>query len=249
LNSDPEFWHKRYRQQVGWSLQTRRYIFERIGLQTSARILEVGCGTGALTDSLAADGYTDLFGLDIDFQALAFQSDSYSLVQGNAFHLPFPNGAFDLVICHFLLLWLIDPAVAIAEMKRVVKKSGGIVALGEPDYGGRVDYPDQLETLGKMQIVALIKQCADPFMGRKLLGLFHQVGLSGIQCGIIGAEWEQKVDNTKDDLEWAVLRKDLAYTISDQEFERYQAIDRRARQDGSRVRFVPLFYAFGKVAG
>ena len=234
---------------MGWSLQTRRHIFERIGLQTSARILEVGCGTGALTDSVSADGYTDLFGLDIDFQALSFQSHSYSLVQGNAFHLPFPSGAFDLVICHFLLLWLIDPAAALAEMKRVVKKSGWIVSLGEPDYGGRIDFPYQLEELGKLQTEALKKQGADPFMGCKLLGLFHQAGLSDVQSGIISAEWDHKFDDTEDDLEWAVLRKDLADAITDQEFERYQAIDRRARQDGSHIRFVPLFYASGKAAG
>ena len=246
MNLDLDFWYKRYQQQAGWSLQTRRYIFERIGLQKSARILEVGYGTGALTETLIADEYANQYGLDINLQALAFQSVSNQLIQGNAFHLPFSAESFDLVICHFLLLWLKDPASALAEMKRVVKKNSWIIALGEPDYGGRIDYPDELETLGKLQTESLKRQGAEPLTGRKLLDFFHQAGLADVHSGIISAEWGWDSDQDEDDLEWEVLRKDLANTISDREFEHYRAIDNQARQDGSRIRFVPLFYAYGK---
>jgi len=248
LNADLAFWHKRYTQQVSWSLQTRHYLFDPIAIQKSARILEVGCGTGALTESLSSDGFINLIGLDIDFQTLEVQISLFPLIQGDAFLLPFSTGSLDLVICHFLLLWLANPVQALSEMKRTVSREGYIIALGEPDYGGRINHPEPLAELGKLQSGALKLQGADPFIGRKLRWLFNKSGLSDVHCGIIGAEWDQKNDNTEDNLEWEVLRRDLADTITDEEFERLRAVDRRARQDGSHVRYVPLFYACGKAA-
>jgi len=57
-----DFWHQRYTQQAGWTLEARRYIFRQIGLEKFAAILEVGSGTGAILSSLYQDGYTHLFG-------------------------------------------------------------------------------------------------------------------------------------------------------------------------------------------
>jgi ubiquinone/menaquinone biosynthesis C-methylase UbiE len=248
LKSDTEFWHRRYQQQVGWSLQTRRYIFKNISIAVSARILEVGCGTGALLDSLHVEGFTNLTGLDIDLDVLSRSAAVHPSVGGGAVDLPFADRSFDLTICHFLLLWLSDPGAALLEMKRVTMKGGWIIALGEPDYGGSIDYPPQLAKLGRLQTKSLEKQGADPLIGRTLHALFHQAGLTEIHSGIIGAEWTSPVQDMHDDLEWEVLRKDLAGSLPEQELNKYLEIDRRTRQDGTRVLFVPVFYTYGRAA-
>jgi len=45
-------WHKRFVQQAGWTGELRRYLFKRTGLQFARRVLEVGCGTGAILAGL-----------------------------------------------------------------------------------------------------------------------------------------------------------------------------------------------------
>ena len=45
-------WHARYTQQANWTRKLREYLFERTGLKTATRILEVGCGTGAILSEI-----------------------------------------------------------------------------------------------------------------------------------------------------------------------------------------------------
>ena len=41
-------WHTRYLQQAAWTRDLRTYLFEKAGLADARRVLEVGCGTGAV---------------------------------------------------------------------------------------------------------------------------------------------------------------------------------------------------------
>ncbi len=45
-------WHTRYTQQAKWTRDLRAYIFNKIKLNESNRVLEVGCGTGAILSEL-----------------------------------------------------------------------------------------------------------------------------------------------------------------------------------------------------
>ncbi len=189
---DLHFWHKRFTQQVRWTLSTRRYIFDVIGVRPSDRILEVGCGSGALLTSLAADGYSNVIGLDLDFPALKHAGQSH-LINADALKLPLADNSIDLCLCHFLLLWVADPLQALREMKRAAKPGGWVLALAEPDYGGRIDYPPGLEALGKAQALALQAQGADAAIGRRLRSLFTDCELEQIETGIISAEWRGRL--------------------------------------------------------
>lgn len=57
-----------------------------------------------------------------------------ALTCGDALVLPYPSGIFDITFCHFLLLWVRDPLLALLEMKRVTRSGGAVLALAEPDY-------------------------------------------------------------------------------------------------------------------
>ena len=243
-------WHRRFSQQASWTRDLRNYLFERAGLQNARRVLDVGCGTGVLEIELTNRTSARFYGLDIDRVRLiqaVHHAPTVCFTHANAFHLPFPDAWFDITFCHFLLLWVAQPMQVVAEMKRVTRPGGFVLALAEPDYGGRIDYPTDLEIIGQMQLVALRRQGADPLTGRKLAGIFHQVGFQDTETGLMGGQW--KAAPPKDDfaLEWSVIQSDLAESTSPENLERLRAIDAFAWQQGERVLFVPTFYALGQV--
>lgn len=241
-------WHARFSQQARWTEGLRRYLFERAGLASGQRLLEVGCGTGALLSSLAGFGL-QLHGLDIDGEFLS-QAQRHIppavLARGDAHRLPYPDASFDILCCHFLLLWVHDPARVVAEMRRVVRPGGWILALAEPDYGGRVDYPEALIKLGEMQEAALRRQGAETRLGRRLGALFHTAGITEVETGVLGGQWRGTTSADELEHEWAVLQMDLKDEITESEFKRLQQIDSEAWAHGERVLFVPTFYGLGK---
>ena len=117
-----------------------------------------------------------VIGLDIDIARLGFarsHDPASAYVAGNGVQLPFPPGAFDLVLCHYLLLWIPSPVDALREMARVAIPGGWVIALAEPDHSARIDYPSPLEELGAAQTAALTRQGADPALGRRLAELIY----------------------------------------------------------------------------
>ena len=92
--------------------------------------LEVGIGTGHFGCLLAQK--FDLVGLDLSGGMLKVAGercgdDLLGLVRGDALKLPFKDGIFDLVYSITVLEFLDDPWVAIDEMFRVTKESGGVL--------------------------------------------------------------------------------------------------------------------------
>jgi SAM-dependent methyltransferase len=255
MKLSPETWHKRYLEQARWTQAARLFLFNKIDLAHKKNILEVGCGTGAILEEFSAEaGYT-LVGLDLAIENLAFargHNPGALLAQGNAHDLPFCSGIFEVVYTHFLLLWLNDPVKAIKEMRRVVTSGGYVLALAEPDYGGRIDYPSELSVLGNWQAASLKLQGADPLTGRKLGEYFLKAGLVDIQSGVLGGEWHHPPTSLAGQTEWEILINDLE-SLSDgppkAEVQRLMDIETQARNFGSRVLYVPTFYVLGKVPG
>lgn len=245
-------WHKRFSRQASWTRDLRDYLFARAGILHARRILEVGSGTGALAAELEQRSKPAVLGLDIDFAHLMLSkanAPASILVQGDAHALPVAPNSFDITFCHFLLLWVTDPAQVVAEMARVTRRKGAVLALAEPDYGGRVDHPVELAKLAEWQTQALRNQGADVTMGRKLAGIFSEAGLREVETGVLGGQWSLPV--AFDESEWQVLLSDLKSisgdALKEADLREYYRIERLARTSGERVLFVPTFYAWGKV--
>ena len=242
-------WHRRYLQQAGWTQDVRRHLLAKAGLPSDARVLEVGCGTGAVMNRIAAETQYHLMGIDLNFQTLAFTQstdpDSY-LAQADGGMLPFADGCFDAVYCHYLLLWVGDPMQVLREMRRVTRPGGAVIALAEPDHAARIDAPLPLDALGRLQTTALTAQGANTRMGRLLGQSFKEAGLELAVNGLLGAEWTAP-RQTPDSLEWETIRSDLMGMVNEAQLAKYQAADRAAWQNGVRVLFVPTFYALGIV--
>jgi SAM-dependent methyltransferase len=247
----PEALDQRYLQQAGWTAVIRRQAFQRFGLRQAARILEVGSGTGAITSELRSSSPGAVIGLDRDQQVNEYARRSHpgvACVTGLGERLPFPDSSFDLVCCHFLLLWVVDPLHILKEMLRVTRPGGGVLCLAEPDYGGRIEYPESLSALGALQEQSLRARGADPRLGRRLRMLLHEAGLTQVQVGVLGGEWAEEAGrpaSTEGDLEWRTLSDDLKDLYSPSDLRRLESEFARARQDGSHILFVPTFFGWG----
>jgi SAM-dependent methyltransferase len=119
-----EDWHFWFR--------TRRRILEllleRHGVPADARLLDVGCGAGG--NSLALSRFGRVVALDREPAALeACRARPYAWrVQGTAERLPFADGSFDVVAALDVLEHLDDDRAGAAELTRVLRPGGLLVA-------------------------------------------------------------------------------------------------------------------------
>jgi len=239
-------WHKRYTQQATWTRDLRAYLFEKAGLANARRVLEVGCGTGVILRELVTSA--SLHGLDLNPAALRecqVHEPGAALVQGDALSLTYSSESFDIVYCHFLLLWVHDPLQALREMKRVTKSGGHIIAFAEPDYSHRIDKPDELVPLGKWQMESLKQQGADPSFGARLAESFFEAGITLHETGTIQGV-EKELSTEEWEMEWAVIESDLAGVVPDADIQKMKIVDQQARARGERVLHVPTYFAWGQ---
>jgi len=91
---------------------------------------DVGCGSSRILVDLP-----HAIGIDIQFGKLRYMRKTNDrLVQGDACRLPFPDGAFECVVCSEVIEHIPREAGdPLAELTRVLKP-GGTLVLGTPDY-------------------------------------------------------------------------------------------------------------------
>ncbi|NPV85933.1 MAG: methyltransferase domain-containing protein [Anaerolineae bacterium] len=250
MTLNPQEWHERYSLQATWTSNLRRHLLPKFKPEHRQRILEVGCGSGAvLSDIISLTSKSQICGLDIDLSVLKLAKiycSGAAFTCGNALHLPYPSNSFDLCYTHFFLLWVNAPLAALEEMCRVTRHDGYVVAFAEPDYGGRIDYPPSLEEMGRLQRQALLAQGANPDIGRQLAGLFHKAGLKDIHYGILSGQWSKPPAPEERASEWKFLQHDLKGLLSPERLKELHTQETLAWQHGERVLFVPTFYAWGQ---
>ena len=102
----------------------------RLGNLRGRRVLDVGCGTGALAAALAERAHAKVWGVEPSPEmrtvARARLPRSIGVRSGNAEDLPFRDGWFDGVV-YSLVVHLVDRPRALAEAARVLATGGRIV--------------------------------------------------------------------------------------------------------------------------
>jgi ubiquinone/menaquinone biosynthesis C-methylase UbiE len=243
-------WHQRFTIQAHWTKALRLYFFDLLKTHSSDKILDIGCGTGVLLPDLQVLSPAAIYGADLSLAHLQIarnQCPDCYLSGADVYQLPFPDNTFEIVLSHFFLMWIPIPDNAIREMLRVTKNGGYLVCFAEPDYGGRLDYPTEFIKLRDYQISGLLNAGADPRMGRKLKGLFHNNKLEEIQCGVYEGYWGSSLSSDEEESEWKMLEHDLQGVLSKKELIELRKHDQSAREKGTRLIYVPTFYAWGKV--
>lgn len=103
-----------------------REIAQRFDL--SAKVLDIGCGAGFLTNYLAQEGY-EVTGIDLSRSSLkeaqAYdRSKRVKYLYADAYDLPFEEDSFDVVCAMDILEHVEQPARLIQQASRVLRKGG-----------------------------------------------------------------------------------------------------------------------------
>jgi ubiquinone/menaquinone biosynthesis C-methylase UbiE len=122
-----------------WWFVGRRNLIKNLiktyyGDRTDLRILDIGCGTGAMLDQL--DPFGEVIGADFAEQALGFcrqRGDKYALARSDARRLPFKSNTFDVVTAMDIVEHIDNDKAAMSEIFRVLKP-GGRVFVTVPAY-------------------------------------------------------------------------------------------------------------------
>jgi ubiquinone/menaquinone biosynthesis C-methylase UbiE len=132
---DPAYTDLRYRDSF-WASRPYEDRCDRIALKallprTGDRLIEVGAGFGRLADEYG--GYREVVLLDPSGVQLAAARERIGndprcvAVEGDAFHLPFPDASFDAAVCVRVIHHFDDPRAAIAEMARVLRPGAVLI--------------------------------------------------------------------------------------------------------------------------
>ena len=131
-----------------WDDAFTEFVKETLQPRPGRRILDVGCGTGTAEVKLSRLRLTqvEMFAVDIVTDrvgAALAQTRAHNMsahfASADACKLPFGDASFDSVFCVAVLQHIGQVAAAVAEMARVARPGGRVVAV-EPDNGARFFY-------------------------------------------------------------------------------------------------------------
>jgi SAM-dependent methyltransferase len=181
-----------YERYIGrWSRLVARHFVTWLTLPPALHWLDVGCGTGALTQAILEDGApASVLGIDPSpgFIALArgqVDDTRASFQSGAAQALPIAAASVDAVVSGLVLNFTPDPAASLAEMARAARP-GGTVAAYVWDYAEGMQmlrlFWDAASALDRGAL-ALDEGRRFPICHREALGaLWRDSGLAQIEC-------------------------------------------------------------------
>ncbi len=181
-------------------VELRRWSLETLALDAGRRVLEVGCGPGAMSRALAdAVGTTGVVnGIDNSLVMVAEakrRSTNHPQAifdTGDAQKLPFGDGVFDASYSERVFQHLGSPKAALEEMLRVLHP-GGRVAVVDTDWETvAIDHPD-VATTRKILNFVTDDFSANGWIGRQLPRLFRDYGLEELSVTaqtLLIPEWD-----------------------------------------------------------
>jgi ubiquinone/menaquinone biosynthesis C-methylase UbiE len=196
--------------------RVRNRALEMLRLRSGEIVIDVGAGAGVLTVELAhrVGPGGRVFAVDPSAglleQARIVTRDAgighlvdVRVADGRA--LPF-GAAFDAAFCHWVLLHVDRPQDVVAEMRRVTRRGGRVLAV-EMDWETAMVSPGDRSVTRRILHHAIDRH-VDPWIGRRLPGLFATAGFSEVI-----AQPLLLTDQGTDDrvwLEWLLERANLA---------------------------------------
>lgn len=228
-------------------------LYLEVGLKDAELILDVGCGPGMVTRDIARLTNGKVIAIDDSEDMIKVAKDilkvykNVELRVGNAENLPFDDNMFDVVTCNLLLMWAENPQQVVKEMARVTKSGGNVLASLEPDYGGKLHWPENPKIDPIFAGKAIKARGGDPHIGRKLRLLFVRAGLE-TKVGI----GNNRIWNCEEDKAYYLHARDFYVKtlkdagLSQKEIDKWEYNYLKSLDEGVQLNFFPQFYAIGK---
>jgi SAM-dependent methyltransferase len=154
-------------------------------------VLEVGCGVGAQTVTLARQSPgAKITAIDISAESVAqararVESEGLTNVtfaQADVFAAPFALASFDHVFVCFVLEHLADPVAALATLRGLLKP-GGTITVIEGDHGSTFFHPESDAALAAIDCQVWLQGAAggDAKIGRRLYPLLDAAGFASVR--------------------------------------------------------------------
>jgi SAM-dependent methyltransferase len=244
---DAADFHAHYLLQARWLAPSRSYLYRRIGLAQHQHVLDLGCGSGVITEEVRQIIGRPVLGIDRDPAMAAFAAARYP---GNRFLASDENGllrqglSFDLIIMSFVLLWQARPLAFLRRLQKLLRPGGTLLIAAEPDYGGRIDFPDELAFLNGIFTGHILAGRGDPFIGRKLKDLLTRSGWHS-EIGLSSyLHFPDGDDPAAGEREWRFWQE-LA-GIPEATLARILRLEKMALSRGQRLVLFPIFYAVAR---
>jgi ubiquinone/menaquinone biosynthesis C-methylase UbiE len=164
------------------------------GVAAGQRVLDVGCGPGALTAELVRRvGAENVAAVDPSEPFVVAARERHPGVDvrlAAAEHLPFEDGTFDAALAQLVVHFMADPVAGIREMRRVTKP-GGVVAACVWDHAGDRGPLSLFWTAARSLEAETIDESG--LAGARhghLRDLFEQAGLRDVEAGELRATLE-----------------------------------------------------------
>jgi len=183
-----------------WNDAFAEFLEQALKPRPGKRILDVGCGVGTAEISFARLQISQLrlFGVDLLADRVREARDRVrginaraGFAASDAVHLPFVDGAFDCTFCVAVLQHVRDVPMALAELARVTRPGGLILAV-EPDNAAQYWFssvPSGMEAfeLGRRFLTALALargEAPAAAIGPALPGLFSASGITPLSVDL-----------------------------------------------------------------
>jgi SAM-dependent methyltransferase len=171
-----------------YSVELAPLFADFAGVEGVERILDVGCGPGALTAELTkrlgASAVTAIDPTEAFVAAVRERSPGVDVRHASAEELPFPAGEFDAALAQLVVHFMNDPVAGLAEMGRVTSEDG-VVAACVWDHAARGRGPLSLfwEAARELDPVSRSESGLAGTGEGDLAKLFASAGLRGIEDG------------------------------------------------------------------
>jgi len=161
--------------------QRERFRVIRGMVDGSTRILDIGCGSSRILQSLP-----QAVGLDMQIRKLRWlRAPGRHLVQGSLSALPFADATFDALICSEVIEHIAREELDLSDMVRVLAP-GGTLVLGTPDYGRWIWRA--LEALYKKVFPqGYATEHINPYTRKELRREIEKLGLTVLDVQYVGA--------------------------------------------------------------
>lgn len=174
-----------------WSRRLATPFLEFVGSRDAETVLDVGCGTGALTEAVLARGSPlhvhaiDAAQVYVDYARKRLADPRLVLAVGDACSLSYPDNQFDCVTSLLVLHFVPQAAEAISEMRRVGKPGATVAAAVWDVRGGFVAnrmFFDTAAALDPRASVRRAKNYTRPLtMPGELAAAWHAAGFVDIE--------------------------------------------------------------------